>query len=141
MRTSNLVTFNPSKDLPLDYDSATGNRNPGAGDRALGTKAPDAAGGPALNDVSVAHGVIPESNVAAILLKTSDASSVDITMYTWNKLWGEWVKGGAVAADYTKTIESRGQWAFTGQEGTPFYLVASTVKVTRATLYAQNIRT
>lgn len=140
MRTSNLVTFNPSKDLPLAYDSTTGDIDTSSPERALGTKAPGASGGPPINDPAYAHGEIPESNVAALLLKTSDDSSVDISVYVFNKTWGEWVKAGAGAADYVKTIESRGQWAFTGQEGTLFYLVASTVKVTRATLHAARIR-
>lgn len=137
MRTSNLVFFNPHTDMPATrYDSATGNLNTaGTGNRALGTKAPGAAGGPAINDRTAMHGIMSESNVASLLVDTA----ATISVYFWNKVWGEWVKGGAAAADYQKAVEARGQWSFTGQEGTPFYLVADVV-VVRATLYASQVR-
>ncbi len=133
MRTSNLVIFNPCKDLPLEYGN-TGDT--GGTTRALGNKAPGAIGGPALSDRTAAHGVVPESNVVALLIDVAATVSV----YFWNTTWLEWVKGGAAAADYSKAIEARGQWAFTGQEGTPFYLVSDNDDVTRATLYASQTR-
>jgi hypothetical protein len=135
IRTGDRVILNPDRDLPLDYDSATGNLSAtaGTGNRSLGTKAPGAAGGPALNDVTKAHGLIGEDGLASILVDTALAA---LNVYVWNKTWNSWVKGGAVATDYSKAIEINGQWAFTGQEGTPFYLYAD-VTVTRATVHAR----
>jgi hypothetical protein len=130
MRTSNLVTFNPSRDLPKNYNSS-GDYVIGAGNYAIGDKAPGSAGGPALNDLAAAHGYIYESNIASVLVDTA----CQLAVYIFNKTWGEWTKAGAAAADYTKSIEERGQWAFTGQEGTAFYLVSDT-PVVRATVHA-----
>ena len=133
MRTSNLVIFNPNRDLPKNYDSSGDLIDPrdGSGEYAIGDKAPGAAGGPALNDPKVAHGYIHESNIAAVLVDTE----CQLALYVFNKTWNQWVKAGAAAADYTKAIEEDGQWAFTGQEGTAFYLVSDT-PVVRATLHA-----
>lgn len=130
MRTSNLVIFNPSRDLPLNYDSS-GDYVVGAGDYAIGDKAPGAAGGPASDDISAAHGYIHESNIASVLVDTE----CQLAVYVFNKTWKKWTKAGAAAADYTKAIEADGQWAFTGQEGTAFYLVSDT-PVVRATVHA-----
>ena len=134
MRTSNLIGFNPSRPMSLAYDSASGDLG-GNNGAVLGTKAPGAAGGPDLKDYTKAHGVIGEDCIATLALKVGTTISV----WFFNKKWGEWIKGGAGAADYSKVLEDRGQWAFYGQEGTRFYLVAADVGLVDALLHCRPV--
>lgn len=125
MRTANLVASNPSKLMPHLYNAADGTLG-GDLTKAIGTKAPGAAGGPPLSGEAAkayAHGEIKENCIATVLVDTA----CTLKVYFYNNAFKRWVLGGATAVDASKALEADCQWAFYGQEGTLFYLVSDVV--------------